>query len=121
MPLPRDDRAVVDVVGGEGGRSFEVRGVEEAVRDELFGRDEERVAGEGREAAIGGVPVPRRPDRHRLPERQARRRHPVEQRVGGRAEIADAEARRQGGGMQKETRRPRRHARMVDEERRAAV
>jgi vacuolar-type H+-ATPase subunit I/STV1 len=81
----------------------------------------ERVAGECREAAVGGVPVTRRPDRHRLPERQARRSHPVEQRVGGRAEIADAEARRQGRGVQEESRRPRRHARMVDEERRGAV
>ena len=66
--LARHEAGVVDVVVGQLFERSHVVGGEEPGFEERARTDQERVAGEGRQAGVGRCPVPDRPQRQHLPE-----------------------------------------------------
>src|SRR5262249_42080678 len=93
---------VADALGGAGWGSGELRLVEPAALDERFQIDQERIAGEGRTSGIGRVAKTDRPERHDLPEGLAGSCEKVDEAEGASAEVTDAQAERQGGGVQED-------------------
>ncbi len=83
-------------------RRRQVVGPEQAVLHEPLGTYEERVPGEGRDAAVGRVAVGAvgRVEGQHLPDALFRAREEIGEFEGSRAEIADGMRRRKGGDVQ---------------------
>ena len=90
----------VGAVAREVGEAVEVGGVEQAVRYEQLGADEQRVAGEGGRAGVRRAAVAAGHERQHLPDALPGAFQEVSEAVSGRAEIAESEGTRKGSQVE---------------------
>src|SRR5262249_47006875 len=103
--LERNDGAVIDALRGKGGLRHG-RGIQQPILDQKLRTDQLRIAGESREALIGGMTVARWTEREDLPPLLPGVDQPLDPVACGGAQIADAVRARQRRRVQKHSRRP---------------
>ena len=100
-----DHGSEVDIVSGELDARFGLRRGEQAVLDEALGADEEWIPGEGREALIRRIAVPRRAERQHLPHALSRGSKLIDELQRARPEVTDAVSARQRSRMEEDAAR----------------
>ena len=102
VELPAPHRSEGDMVRGKG-RASQVTGIQPAVLGQQIRADQERIAGEGRQALVGGVAIACRPQWEHLPKALAGGIEEVHEPIGARPEVADTIGPGQGGRVKDDT------------------
>ncbi len=89
--LPADHRREVHALLRKRRQILEGRDGKEPVLQQELRRDQQRIPGEGRGAAVGRAAAADRRQRQHLPQRLAGRLRPVEEPIHPRTEVADTE------------------------------
>ena len=100
--LERDHLAIIHPILRKGRQVFQVIRFQQSPFQKRLQIDQQRIAGEGREALIRRIAVAGRPQGQHLPQRLPAGGQEIDELVRARPQIADAETARQRRGVQQD-------------------